>query len=392
MRKGKFVFSQVIDFIPRREFDEFVKKYFGDLRVKNFDCRDQFLAMMFGQLTGLSLSGIVLCLNAHADCLYHLGFKSKRLVLSTLSRANEKRDWRIYRDFADLLIGKTRKLYAGDNDFAIDLDGTPYVIDSTIIELCLSMFRWAKDYYHQGIGNLKIHTQLDLNGNIPSFFLITEASTPDWDFLDLIDFEKNAYYIMDKGYYDFCRLHQIHSLSAFFVIRAKKNISIKRLYSRKVDKTIGLCCDQTVRLTDYKTRKKYPETFRRIKYYDQDTDKYYVFLTNNFKQEAKTIADLYKHRWQIELFFKWIKQHLRINIFWGTSRNAVKTQICIAISAFLLVATLKKKMDISRNLYEILQILSVSLFAKTPVNTLFSEFELQNSDHSVQKCLFSLDF
>lgn len=392
MFQGKYVFAQIIESFAQPELDKCIKRYDGNKKVRKLPCRDQFLAMMFGQLANLrSLRGIVVCLNAHTRCLYHLGFRSDRFILTTLTRANENRDWRIYRDLAQILINNARKLYADDNDFEIELKGVPYVIDSSIIELCLSTFKWTTDYC-QGIGGIKIHTQLDLRGNIPSFFLITEALIPDWDFLDAIDFEKEAYYIMDRGYYDFSRLHRINSQSAYFVIRAKKNILIKRLYSEKVDKAVGLCCDQTIRLRDYKTRKKYPEKLRRIKYYDQETNRYYIFLTNNFKLEAKTIADLYKHRWQIELFFKWIKQHLHVEVFWGCSANAVKTQICIAMSTFLLVAIMKKKMKINRNLYEILQILSVSLFDKTPINTLLSEFDLQIFEDQAQKRLFSLDF
>lgn len=391
MHQGKYIFAQIIEFFNQYELDKCVKRHGGDKKIRRLPCRDQFLAMMFGQLANLrSLRGIVICLNAHAGYLYHLGFKSKRFVLTTLTRANENRDFRIYRDLAQILIDNARKLYADDNNFEIELEGVPYVIDSSIIELCLSTFKWAD--YGQERGGIKIHTQLDLRGNIPSFFLITEAKISDLDFLGLINFEKNAYYVMDRGYYDFRRLYQIHSQTAYFVIRAKNYLSAKRLYSRKVDKSAGLCCDQTIRLTDYKTRKKYPEKLRRIKYHDQETGRYYTFLTNNFRLEAKTVTDLYQRRWQIELFFKWIKQHLRLEVFWGCSANAVKTQICIALSAFLLVAIIKKKMRIDRNLYEILQILSVSLFDKTLINTLLSEFGLQNIDDQTQKRLFPLNF
>lgn len=391
MNQGKYVFAQIVDVFTQYELDKCIKRYNGNKKIRNLPCRDQFLAMMFGQLSNRrSLRGIVICLNAHSRYLYHLGFKSDKFVLTTLTRANENRDWRIYRDLAQVFIEKARKLYSDDNDFKIDLEGTPYVIDSTIIELCLSTFKWA-DYY-QGMAGVKVHTQLDLRGNIPAFFLITEAVVHDWDFLDTLEFEKNAYYILDRGYYDFSRLYKIHSQSAYFVIRAKKNISIKRLYSREVDKSTRVCCDQIVVLKDRTSRKGYPEKFRRIKYYDEITDRYYIFLTNNFKLGAKTIADLYKQRWQIELFFKWIKQHLHVEVFWGNSANAVKTQICIAMCTFLLVAIIKKKLKIDRNLYEILQILSVSLFDKTPINTLLSEYNLQNSEDHTQKRLFSLDF
>ncbi|MCK5510647.1 IS4 family transposase [Candidatus Parcubacteria bacterium] len=391
MHQGKYVFAQIIDFIPRREFNQFVKKYQGDKKIRSLNCRDQLLSMMFGQLGNLkSLSGMTLCLNAHQKQLYHLGFKTNKIVLSTLTRANENRDWRICRDFTNLLIDKTRKLYINDNDFKIDLDGTPYAIDSTIIEMCLSLFKWAN--FEKGHSAIKIHTQLDLRGNIPSFFLITEAKIHDVNLLDVLEYEEGAYYIMDRGYYDFARLYKIHKQKLFFIIRAKKSISWKRLYSKKVDKATGLRCDQIIKLNNFYSKKHYPDKLRRVKYYDDKTNKCYVYLTNNFNLDAIVIADLYKHRWQIELFFKWIKQHLHINTFWGTSKNAVKTQICIAISAFLLVAIMKMKMNINRSIYEILQILSVSLFEKTPINTLLSEFDLQNFEDHAQKRLFSLDF
>lgn len=391
MHQGKHIFAQIVDFVPRHDFDKFVKRYHGNERVRNFDCRDQLLAMTFGQLANLrSLRGIVLCLNAHSRLLYHLGFKSNNFTLSTLSRANENRDYRIYQDLAQLLIVKARKLYLHDNDFKIELDGAVYALDSTVIELCLATFKWA--YFELGKSAVKIHTQLDLRGNIPSFFHVTEAKTHDVNFLDILEFEADAFYIMDRGYFDFGRLFKIHSAKAFFVIRAKKSISWERLYSRVVDYSTGLRCDQTIKLKNFYSKKHYPEKLRRIKYYDQETNKYYVYLTNNFKIDAKKIADLYKHRWQIELFFKWIKQHLRIEIFWGHSINAVKTQICIAMCTFLLVAIMKKQLKIERNLYEILQILATSQFEKTLINTLVSESELQIFENQAQKRLFSLDF
>jgi len=391
MFEGQYVFSQIIEFIPRREFDKFVKQRNGNQRIRNFDCRDQLLAMMFGQLTNLrSLRGIVLCLNAHANLLYHLGFKTKQFTLSTLSRANENRDWIIYQNLAQLLIGKARKLYANDNDFKIELQGAVYALDSTVIELCLTTFKWA--YFELGKSAVKIHTQLDLRGNIPSFFLITEAKTHDVNFLDVLEFEAGAFYIMDRGYFDFGRLWKINSAKAFFAIRAKDSLSFERMYSKKADRPKGLQCDQTIKLKNFYSKKHYPEKLRRIKYYDLETNRCYIYLTNNFDLDAKKIADLYKHRWQIELFFKWIKQHLRVEVFWGYSINAVKTQICVALCAFLLVAIVKKKLHIERNLYEILQILSVSQFEKTPINTLLSELELQDIENQSQKRLFLLDF
>lgn len=388
MLQGNHIFSQIVEFMPRYGFDKCVQQYQGNNKIRKLNCRDQFLAMMFGQLTSLrSLRGITVCLNAHARQLYRLGFKTKKIVASTLTRANENRDWRIYRDLANLLIVKARKIYINDKDFDLDLEGTPYIIDSTIITLCLNLFQWAK--FDDNNSAIKIHTQLDLTANIPSFFLITTAKVSDVSFLDHIQYEPSAYYIMDRGYIDFERLYRIHLQKAFFVIRSKTDLSFVRLYSKKVDWNIGLRCDQIIKLRS--SKKAYPEKLRRIKYYDSETDRYYTYLTNNFELNAKVIADLYKYRWRIELFFKWIKQHLYINVFWGCSANAVKTQICIAICAFLLVAIMKKELRIERNLHEILQILSVSMFEKTPINTLLSEVVLQNFDDSVQKLPFLLD-
>lgn len=390
MFQGQFIFSQIVGFIPRRGFDQFVNQYRGNQRIRHLSCRDQLLAMMFGQLTSLrSLRGIVLCLNAHSQLLYHLGFKSNKFTLSTLARANENRDWKIYRDLTQLLINNARKLYADDNDFKIELANSVYVLDSTVIELCLATFKWA--YFELGKSAVKIHTQLDLRGNIPSFFLVTEAKTHDVNFLDILEFEAGAFYIIDRGYFNFERLWKINQQKAFFVIRAKDSLSFKRMYSNTIDKSIGLRCDQIIKLNNFYSKKHYPKRLRRVKYYDQDTNKYYTYLTNNFDLEAKKVADLYKHRWQIELFFKWIKQHLRIEVFWGYSANAVKTQICIAMCTFLIVAIAKKQLNISRNLYEILQILSVSQFEKIPISTLISETKLQNFDEPAIKQLVLLN-
>jgi hypothetical protein len=391
MHQGKYIFSQIVEHINQYEFNKCVKRYGGNRRVRNFDCRDQLLALIFGQLANLrSLRGIVLCLNAHSDLLYHLGFKTSRFTLSTLSRANENRDWRIYQDLAQLLIVKARKLYAKDNDFKIELSGAVYALDSTVIELCLATFKWA--YFELEKSAVKIHTQLDLRGNIPSFFLITRAKTHDVNFLDILEFEAGAFYIMDRGYFDFERLWKINQAKAYFVIRAKKSISCERMYSGEIDRSTGLRSDQTIRLKHFYSKKYYPEKLRRVKYYDAETNKYYIYLTNNFEIDAKKVADLYKHRWQIELFFKWIKQHLKIEVFWGYSANAVKTQICIALCAFLLVAIMKKKLNIDRDLYEILQILSVSQFEKTPINIMLSETELQNLNERVEKQLMLFDY
>ncbi len=343
MNKDKYIFSQIVDFVSDYELDKCVKKYNGNKNVYNLSCRDQFLSLMFGQLTGLrSLRGIILCLNAHANQLYHLGFRTKKFTLSTLARANQFRDWRIYLGFTEHLITKARKLYTNDNDFSVDLTNTVYALDSTIIDLCLATFKWA--YFELQKSAVKIHTQLDLKGNIPSFFLITKAKTHDVNFLDILTFEPDAIYIMDRGYFDFERLCRINLSQAFFIIRAKDSLSFQRMYSTTVDPATGLRCDQII----------------------------------------KKIADLYKHRWQIELFFKWIKQHLKIQIFWGYSFNAVKTQICIAISTFLIIAIAKKQLKVKQNLYEILQILQLSQFEKTALHSLISNTQLQILENDQQ--------
>lgn len=391
MNQGKYVFSQILEYVPRHELNYCIQKHKGNLRIRNFDCRDQLLAMMFGQLTNLrSLRGIVICLNAHLQLLYHLGFKSNHFTLSTLSRANENRSWKIYQDLAQTLIAEARNLYLNDNDFQIELNGAVYAIDSTVIDLCVTTFKWA--YFEKDRSAIKIHTQLDLRGNIPSFFLITEAKMQDNHFLDALEFEAGAFYVMDRGYFDFKRLWMINQAKAYFVIRAKKGFAFKRVYSNEIKKLTGIRCDQIIRMKYFNAKKAYPEKLRRIKYYDTETDKYYTFITNNFDLDAKKIADLYRHRWQIELFFKWIKQHLRIEVFWGHSVNSVKTQICIAICTFLIVAIMKKRLGIKRDIYEILQILALSQFEKTPINTLISESKLQIIDHPFQNQLDFIDF
>lgn len=386
MNQDRYIFSQIADLLPRRAFDTCVMRYSGNKRIKSLTCRDQFLALMFGQLTALkSLRGIVLCLNAHSKQRYHLGFRMKKLTLSTLSRANQFRNWQIWRDFTEHLIGIARKLYTRDNDFSIDIKNSVYVLDSTVIDLCLATFKWA--YFELQKSAVKIHTQLDLRGNIPSFFLITKAKTHDVNFLDSLSFEKDAIYIMDRGYFHFERLFVINKNKAYFIIRAKDSLSFQKISSRAVDKGTGLRCDQTIMLKHFYSRKHYPSELRRVKYYDIETDTHYVYLTNNFEVDAKTIADLYKHRWQIELFFKWIKQHLKIQVFWGYSFNAVKTQICIAISTFLIVAIAKKQLKVKRNLYEILQILQVTQFEKIAINTLISQTVPRIPENNRQKTL-----
>jgi hypothetical protein len=383
MNQDRYIFSQLVDFVPYYEFDKCVKRYSGNKSIRQLSCRDQFLSLVFGQLTNLnSLRSIVLCLNAHPNQLYHLGFRTKKITLSTLSRANQFRDWRIWKDFTEYLIGIARRLYLRDNDFSIDLKNTVYALDSTIIDLCLATFKWV--YFELQKSAVKIHTQLDLKGNIPSFFIITKAKVHDVNFLDHITFEKEAIYIMDRGFLHFKRLHTIHEHYAYFIVRSKQSLSFKRIYSRPVDKTTGLKCDQTILLNHFYSHKDYPNKLRRIKYFDQETNTTYVYLTNNFTISASIVADLYKHRWQIELFFKWIKQHLKIQVFWGYSFNAVKTQICIAISTFLLVAIAKKQLKVKQNLYEILQILQVSQFEKTPIQSLISNTQLHFPENERQ--------
>ena len=390
MHEGKYVFAQVMEFLPRHDFDRCVERYQGDRNVKQFPCRDQFLAMVFGQLSGReSLRDTATCLSAHRSKLYHLGFHGA-VAKTTLSRSNEKRDWRIYRDLAQLLIPEAQKQYVEDPDIAADLSGACYAIDSTSIELCLSLFRWAP--YMDTKGAVKLHLLLDLRGSIPTFFDMTDGKVHDVHFLDKVIYEQDAFYVMDRGYVDFGRLRAIHRAGALFVTREKDKLSFKRRYSNPVDRTTGIMCDQIIFLTGKGTSKKYPDTLRRIKYYDEETAQEYVYLTNNFSVSAVSIALLYKNRWKIELFFKWIKQHLKVKVFWGRSENAVKTQICIALCAYLLVAILKKKLGIGRSIYEILQILSVSLLDKTPLFTLLSGGGLQNMGDGFQNTLPGLGF
>jgi hypothetical protein len=372
VNQGKYVFAQINSLIVRYEFDKCVNRYRGNYKVRDFSCWNQFLCMMFGQLTHReSIRDIATCLKAHQNKVYHLGIK-QAISHSTITRANENRDWRIYADYAKYLIGVVRPLYAADKEFSEDLDNTVYALDSTTIDLCLSIFPWAQFRKHKAA--VKLHTLLDLRGNIPVFVDITDGKVHDVNTLDLIDFEPNAIYVMDKAYTDFARMFDIDQHEAFFVIRGKDNLKFRCVASNKIDKSTGLKCDQTIRLTGYKTSTLYPKKLRRIKYKDPDTNLLLVFLTNNFDIKAEDICVLYKNRWQIELFFKWIKQHLRIKAFWGYSPNAVKTQIWIAICTYLLVAYAKKKLNSELSLYEITQILGVSVFDKTPLNELLTNF------------------
>jgi len=389
MYAGQTVFSQVMALLPLRRFHTCVQRYRGNFRVQKFTCLDQFRVMAFAQLAYReSLRDIEVCLRAMHSKLYHMGIHS-RVSRSTLAVANETRDWRIYADFAQILIDHARRLYA-DEDFGAELqNATLYALDASTIDLCLSLFPWAR--FRKTKAAVKLHTLMDLRGNIPTFIYISEGKLHDVNVLDLILPEPGAFYVMDRGYLDFDRLHKHHLAGAFFVIRAKKNFRFQRRYSHPVDKSTGLQCDQTVVLIGYQTAPKYPVVLRRIRYVDPTTGKRLVFLTNQFDFPALTIAQLYKARWQIELFFKWIKQHLRIKSFYGTSENAVKTQIWIAISTYLLVAILKKELKLEQSLYIILQVLSVSLFEKTPVIQLLSEGEPCDGPEDSRKQLSLFD-
>ena len=372
MYTGKTVFSQLMDFLPMYEFRKCVDRYGGNYHTSSFSCMDQYLCMGFAQLTYReSLRDIEACLRSRKEKLYHLGIRG-RVSRSTLAEANEKRDWRISADFCQILISQARSLYA-DEDFGVELTETAYALDSTTIDLCLSLFPWASFRKHKAA--VKMHTLLDLRGNIPSFIEITEGALHDVNILDILVPEPGFFYIMDRGYLDFQRLYVFTQLLAFFVTRAKKNTKVRRVYSHPVDRTNGLRYDQTVMLVTPKSLAGYPEKLRRVKYFDAEREKQLVFLTNNFVLPALTIAKLYKCRWQIELFFKWIKQHLRIKAFYGTSDNAVKTQIWIAVSTYVLVAIIRKRLHLEMNLYTILQILSVTLFEKVQLDQLFANYD-----------------
>jgi len=364
MNTGRTIFSQLMDFLPIHEFRKCVERYRGNYKIRSFSCWDQFLCLAFAQLTYReSLRDIQVCLRAAQKKLYHMGIRSK-VSRNTLAHANKVRDWRIYADFAQILIRQARQLYA-EESFAAELDQSMYALDTTIIDLCLSLFPWAKFRKHKGA--VKLHTLLDLRGNIPTIVFITHAKVHDVNILDQIPFEPGAFYILDRAYLDFARLFKIHRSSAFFVTRARSGFRFYRLYSQPVDKSTGLQCDQIITLHSFYPKKGYPEKLRRIRFYDKERNHRLIFLTNNFSLPALTISKIYKCRWQIELFFKWIKQHLRIKAFYGTSQNAVKTQIWIAISVYVLVAIVKKRFNLDQSLYTILQILSVTLFEKTPI-------------------------
>ena len=364
MNHGRTVFSQLITFLPDREFRRCVARYDGDSRLRAFSCWNQYLSMAFGQLTYReSLRDIEACLRAMGEKLYHMGFHS-RVARSTLADANDSRDWRIYADFAQFLIRIARPLYARD-PIGVDLAQSLYALDSTTIDLCLALFPWARFRKHKAA--VKMHTLLDLHGNIPTFISITDGKVHDVNVLDEFLPEAGAFYVMDRGYLDFERLYGFTLSSAFFVVRTKSNVLLQRRYSHAVDKATGVRSDHTVILTTVGSAKAYPDALRRVSYLDVETRKRFKFLTNNFTLPALTIAQIYKCRWQVELFFKWIKQHLRIKAFYGTSENAVKTQIWIAVSVYVLVAIVRKRLGLEASLYQILQILSVTLFEKTPI-------------------------
>ncbi len=370
MHQGHYVFAQLMQHLPLTTFRRCVARYNGEYRIQQFSCLDQYLCLAFAQLTWReSLRDIEACLRAQSSKLYHLGFRSA-IARNTLANANAVRDWRIYADFAQHLIGIARRLYANDL-LALDLDETVYALDSTTIDLCLSVFPWAP--FRSTKAAVKLHTLLDLRGSIPSFIFISDGKMHDVNILDQLIPEAGAFYVMDRGYLDFERLARLDDAGSFFVTRAKSNLKARRRYSRPVDRSTGLVCDQTVLLTGFYSRQGFDRPLRRIKFNDPQTGKRLVFLTNNFALNALTIAKLYKYRWQVELFFKWIKQHLRIKAFFGTSENAVKSQIWIAVSVYVLVAIVKKRLALPATLYEILQILSLTLFEKTPVDSLFDD-------------------
>lgn len=387
MNTGRTVFSQLMDYLPTYEFQKCVTRYSGDYRSRSLSCHDQFRAMAFAQLTYReSLRDIETCLRSVSGKLYHMGFRST-IARSTLADANESRDWRIYADFAQTLIAIARPLYAND-PIGVELNQSLYALDSTTIDLCLSLFPWAKFRRHKAA--VKMHTLLDLHGNIPTFIRITEGQTSDVNILDEFLPEAGAFYVMDRGYIDFERLFVFTLCSAFFVVRTKENVLLQRRYSHPVDKSTGVRSDHTVILTTIESTKAYPDPLRRISYLDLETKKRLKFLTNNFLLPALTIAQIYKCRWQVELFFKWIKTHLRIKAFYGTSENAVKTQIWIAVSIYVLVAIVRKRLGLEMSLYQILQILSIALLEKMPILSLLEAFDSRSDlpDHANQLILF----
>ena len=382
MNNGKYLFAQVTSFLPARIFDKCVLKYAGNKWIKHFTCWNQLMCMMFGQLSGReSLRDLLITVSAHPNKYYHLGF-GKNVSRTNLSLANEQRDYGIYESFAYEMIAIARSCIIDQTDFTLAITGNVYAFDSTTIDLCLNVFWWAR--FRKEKGAIKIHTLYDVKTSIPTFVHITEGSVHDVNALDVLTYEAGGFYITDKAYIDFKRLFFIHVSKAYYVTRAKDNFNFRRISSVKTDKINGIICDQTVKLNGIKSSLNYPEILRRIKYFDQEQQRTFVFLTNNFAQAAIEIALLYKYRWKVELFFKWIKQHLKIKSFWGTSINAVKTQVYIAIATYILITIIKSKLKINRSTYEILQIMSVSLFDKTHLNDLLQSTVSKNVKE--QKC------
>lgn len=381
MNTGKYVFAQIASFLPQRQFDNIVLKHNGNYKTRHFSCWNQMLCMMFGQLSSReSLRDLVLTINAHPGKLYHLGF-GKSVSKTNLAKANEQRSYSIYEAFATVLIAEARKICLPENDYTFSFANTVYAFDSTTIDLCLNIFSWAT--FRRNKGAVKLHTQYDVRTSIPVLIEVTAASTHDVNAMDSISYEPGSFYIFDRGYLDFERMYFIQQSKSFFIIRAKNNLQFKRMYSAAVDKTNGVRCDQTGTLKGYYSHKGYPEKIRRIKFYDKGQNRSFVFLTNHMQLEATEIASLYKHRWKIELFFKWIKQHLKITAFWGRSINAVKTQVYIAVITYTLVAIIKQKLNTSYSTYEILQILGASLLDKTHLNQLLQK----NNNQDVKELL-----
>jgi hypothetical protein len=389
MNTGRSLLSQILTYMPKYQFDKIIEKFKGNYKAQEFSCWEQYVCMVFAQLTYReSLGDIESCLEAFGSKLYHCGIKSK-VAKSTLAYWNEKTKWNIYCEYAQYLIGYARKLYKGNNEFLAELDATVYAFDSTTIDLCLNLFPWAK--FRKKKGAIKAHTLIDLDGNIPAWIFITEGSVHDVNALDHLPVEAGAYYVMDKGYVDFKRLYRMTQESATWITRAKDNMKFKRLYSAVTDRSTGMICDQTIVLLGFYSKKDYPDKMRRIKYRDAETSITYEFITNNFKTEAINICKLYKQRWQVELFFKWIKQNLRIKVFYGTSKNAVYTQIWIAISVYVLIAIIKKELNSKYSLNQILQILSVGVFEKIKLNQAFTRIESSDKITDTLKQLILFD-
>ena len=389
MNSGRTIFAQLMDLLPLTEFRRCVDRYHGDYKVQSFSCLDQFLSLAFAQLTYReSLRDIETCLRAHQPQLYHMGFRGA-VSRNTLAHANQQRDWRIYADFARLLIAQARVLYQHE-PFGVELDQTVYAFDSTTVDLCLSLFPWAQFRRHKSA--VKLHTLLDLRGNIPTAVYVTSGGVNDVRLLDQLVLEAGAFYLLDRGYVDYRRLYLITQALAFFVTRAERNTRYRRCAQRWVDHSTGLRSDQTIRLTGPKSSRRYPAPLRRIHYFDAEKDLRLIFLSNNFQLQPLTIAQLYRVRWQVELFFRWIKQHLRIRAFYGTSQNAVKTQVWVAITVYVLVAILKKQLRLDRSLHEILQILSIMIFEKSPISLAFSQYNdrILEPDPCIQLDLFNL--